>query len=173
MYILYFADRYSIWPLNNYDTAMLHFFICMGSMSCTCSPLCSAKQLKFNSQSASRSIDAKCSIVPCLLLLSYDEWVCLWVWCRRLELKSLKGRKYLDALCVYFWATTPVLISILTFATYVAMGHTLTAAKVSSHRAVAVGYIHGTACVVLYICAWEDCVFVRFYSFIMLAAYVN
>lgn len=50
---------------------------------------------------------------------------------RDAELKSLKGRKYLDALCVYFWATTPVLISIITFATYVAMGNKLTAAKVS------------------------------------------
>lgn len=40
------------------------------------------------------------------------------------------GRKYLDALCVYFWATTPVLISILTFTTYVGLGHHLTAAKV-------------------------------------------
>ena len=47
------------------------------------------------------------------------------------ELQSLKGRKYLDALCVYFWATTPVLISILTFTTYALLGHQLTAAKVS------------------------------------------
>ncbi|RZC35044.1 multidrug resistance-associated protein 7 [Asbolus verrucosus] len=46
------------------------------------------------------------------------------------ELKYLKGRKYLDALCVYFWATTPVLISILTFGTYVLMGNKLTAATV-------------------------------------------
>jgi ATP-binding cassette subfamily C (CFTR/MRP) protein 10 len=46
------------------------------------------------------------------------------------ELKYLKGRKYLDALCVYFWATTPVLISILTFSTYVLMGNKLTAATV-------------------------------------------
>ncbi|KAF4523999.1 hypothetical protein B566_EDAN013841 [Ephemera danica] len=46
------------------------------------------------------------------------------------ELKYLKGRKYLDALCVYFWATTPVLISILTFTTYALMGNELTAAKV-------------------------------------------
>ena len=38
--------------------------------------------------------------------------------------------KYLDALCVYFWATTPVLISIMTFFTYVLLGNTLTAAKV-------------------------------------------
>ncbi|EDV28182.1 uncharacterized protein TRIADDRAFT_21627 [Trichoplax adhaerens] len=49
---------------------------------------------------------------------------------RNAELKSLKGRKYLDALCVYFWATTPVIISILTFATYAALGNRLTAAKV-------------------------------------------
>ncbi|XP_005104371.1 multidrug resistance-associated protein 7 isoform X2 [Aplysia californica] len=49
---------------------------------------------------------------------------------RQQELKCLRGRKYLDALCVYFWGTTPVLISILTFGTYVLMGHTLTAAKV-------------------------------------------
>ncbi len=49
---------------------------------------------------------------------------------RDAELASLRGRKYLDALCVYFWATTPVLISVLTFATYALLGHQLTAAKV-------------------------------------------
>ncbi len=53
---------------------------------------------------------------------------------REAELKSLKGRKYLDAMCVYFWATTPVLISILTFTTYALMGHQLTAAKVRIHH---------------------------------------
>lgn len=46
------------------------------------------------------------------------------------ELKYLKGRKYLDALCVYFWATTPVIISLLTFGTYIWMGNELTAATV-------------------------------------------
>lgn len=49
---------------------------------------------------------------------------------RKAELKNLKGRKYLDAMCVYFWATTPVLISILTFTTYALMGNKLTAPKV-------------------------------------------
>ena len=49
---------------------------------------------------------------------------------RKDELKYLKGRKYLDAICVYLWATTPVLISVLTFATYVLLGNDLTAAKV-------------------------------------------
>ena len=49
---------------------------------------------------------------------------------RAAELKSLKGRKYLDAWCVYFWATTPAIISILTFTTYALLGNKLTAAKV-------------------------------------------
>ncbi|CAG9820276.1 unnamed protein product [Phaedon cochleariae] len=52
------------------------------------------------------------------------------------ELKYLRGRKYLDALCVYFWATTPVIISILTFATYVLMGNKLTAATVFTSMAL-------------------------------------
>lgn len=56
------------------------------------------------------------------------------------------GRKYLDALCVYFWATTPVLISILTFTTYVALGHHLTAAKVC----VAMGYGMHSICVLMF-----------------------
>ena len=49
---------------------------------------------------------------------------------RNAEICSLAGRKYLDALCVYFWATTPVLISILTFGTYALLGNEVTAAKV-------------------------------------------
>lgn len=51
---------------------------------------------------------------------------------REEEVGFLRQRKYLDALCVFFWATTPVLVSVLTFVTYVLMGHQLTAAKVSS-----------------------------------------
>ncbi|KAF8770810.1 Multidrug resistance-associated protein 7 like [Argiope bruennichi] len=46
------------------------------------------------------------------------------------EVKFLKKRKYLDALCVYFWATTPVLISFLTFTIFASLGYGLTAAKV-------------------------------------------
>lgn len=42
----------------------------------------------------------------------------------------MKGRKYLDAMCVYFWATTPVLVSLLSFGTYILLGNQLTAAKV-------------------------------------------
>uniref|UniRef100_A0A667ZN88 ATP-binding cassette, sub-family C (CFTR/MRP), member 10 n=1 Tax=Myripristis murdjan TaxID=586833 RepID=A0A667ZN88_9TELE len=50
--------------------------------------------------------------------------------CRRQELSRLKAIKYLDAVCVYTWAALPVVISILTFVTYVLLGHELTAAKV-------------------------------------------
>ena len=49
---------------------------------------------------------------------------------RQQELKFLKWRKYLDALCVYLWATTPVLISISSFTTFVLLGNELTASKV-------------------------------------------
>ncbi|KAJ8384161.1 hypothetical protein AAFF_G00208630 [Aldrovandia affinis] len=50
--------------------------------------------------------------------------------CRKQELRHLKTIKYLDAVCVYTWAALPVVISILTFITYVLLGHELTAAKV-------------------------------------------
>jgi len=49
---------------------------------------------------------------------------------RTQELKYLKGRKYADAVCVYLWATAPVLMSVLTFVTFVLLGNSLTAAKV-------------------------------------------
>lgn len=44
------------------------------------------------------------------------------------EVGYLSRRKYLDALCVYFWATTPVLMCLLTFGISVLLGSTLTAA---------------------------------------------
>ncbi|XP_076649544.1 ATP-binding cassette sub-family C member 10 isoform X2 [Halictus rubicundus] len=55
---------------------------------------------------------------------------------RESEVKYLSERKYLDALCVYFWATTPVLISILTFTTYVLLGNKLDAKTVFTSMAL-------------------------------------
>lgn len=49
---------------------------------------------------------------------------------RNEELRNLKGIKYFDAGCVYLWATTPVLISLLTFSIYSSLGYELSAAKV-------------------------------------------
>lgn len=55
---------------------------------------------------------------------------------RKQELHHLKLLKYLDAVCVYTWAALPVVISILTFITYVLLGNSLTAAKVFSTLAL-------------------------------------
>uniref|UniRef100_A0A1A9WKS6 ABC-type xenobiotic transporter n=1 Tax=Glossina brevipalpis TaxID=37001 RepID=A0A1A9WKS6_9MUSC len=46
---------------------------------------------------------------------------------RKKEIKFLAKRKYLDALCVYFWATTPVLMCFFTFGVSVWMGNPLIA----------------------------------------------
>ncbi|XP_046809062.1 ATP-binding cassette sub-family C member 10 [Lucilia cuprina] len=46
---------------------------------------------------------------------------------RQDEMKFLAKRKYLDAWCVYFWATTPVLMCFLTFGVSVWMGNPLVA----------------------------------------------
>ncbi|CAJ1852919.1 unnamed protein product [Sphenostylis stenocarpa] len=55
---------------------------------------------------------------------------------RTLEVKHLATRKYLDAWCVFFWATTPTLFSLFTFGLFVLMGHQLDAAMaiISSKR---------------------------------------
>ncbi|KAF6172831.1 hypothetical protein GIB67_034683 [Kingdonia uniflora] len=49
---------------------------------------------------------------------------------RSLEVKYLSTRKYLDAWCVFFWATTPTLFSLSTFGLFTVMGHSLNAATV-------------------------------------------
>lgn len=47
---------------------------------------------------------------------------------RAREMISLSKQKYLDALCVYFWATTPIIINLLTFGTLTLLGKPMTAA---------------------------------------------
>lgn len=47
---------------------------------------------------------------------------------RKLEMTALSKQKYLDALCVFFWAITPTIIKLLTFATSTVVGQPLTAA---------------------------------------------
>ncbi|XP_027340067.1 ABC transporter C family member 13 isoform X3 [Abrus precatorius] len=49
---------------------------------------------------------------------------------RSLEVKHLATRKYLDAWCVFFWATTPTLFSLFTFGLFALMGNQLDAAMV-------------------------------------------
>ncbi|CAG4948573.1 unnamed protein product [Colias eurytheme] len=46
------------------------------------------------------------------------------------ELRYLRGRKYLDAICVVLWATTPVLVAALTLGTHALRGQPLDAPTV-------------------------------------------
>ncbi|GBG77942.1 hypothetical protein CBR_g25873 [Chara braunii] len=70
---------------------------------------------------------------------------------RECELRSLTTCKYLDAFCVYFWACTPILFSLLTFGLYVFLGHPLDAATVFTSLAlfnVLVGPLNMFPCVI-------------------------
>ena len=55
---------------------------------------------------------------------------------RRGEMQALAVRKYLDALCVYFWAATSLLFSLCTFGLFVLLGHKLTAEVVFTSLAL-------------------------------------
>ncbi|XP_015570863.2 ABC transporter C family member 13 isoform X5 [Ricinus communis] len=62
---------------------------------------------------------------------------------RSTEVKHLATRKYLDAWCVFFWATTPTLFSLFTFGLFTLMGHQLEAATVGSGKSSLLGAILG------------------------------
>lgn len=54
---------------------------------------------------------------------------------RSKELKYLRLRKYLDAICVYLWASAPILITIAILITYtLILKEELTAAKVYKYK---------------------------------------
>lgn len=55
---------------------------------------------------------------------------------RQGELAALAVCKYLDAFCVYFWAATSLLTSILTFSLFVLLGHALSAQLVFTSLAL-------------------------------------
>lgn len=48
---------------------------------------------------------------------------------RQKELKALSKQKYLDALCVFFWAITPTVVKLITFATSALLGRSITAGE--------------------------------------------
>ncbi len=55
---------------------------------------------------------------------------------RQKELKALAVRKYMDAFCVYFWATTSLLFTLLTFGLFTLLGHDLTPSAVFTSLAL-------------------------------------
>ena len=60
----------------------------------------------------------------------WSEKIASWIAVPREQyMGCLKWLKFLDAFCVFFWATTPVFVSLATFALYVWIGGTLTAGK--------------------------------------------
>ncbi|XP_010488818.1 PREDICTED: ABC transporter C family member 13-like [Camelina sativa] len=66
-----------------------------------------------------------------LKMYGWDNWFANWLKeTRATEVTHLATRKYLDAWCVFFWATTPTLFSLSTFGLYALMGHQLDAATV-------------------------------------------
>ncbi|CAH2078696.1 unnamed protein product [Thlaspi arvense] len=66
-----------------------------------------------------------------LKMYAWDNWFADWLKeTRATEVTHLATRKYLDAWCVFFWATTPTLFSLCTFGLFALMGHQLDAATV-------------------------------------------
>ncbi|KAK1557413.1 hypothetical protein Q3G72_024236 [Acer saccharum] len=66
-----------------------------------------------------------------LKMYSWEQIFSSWLMeTRSSEVKHLSTRKYLDAWCVFFWATTPTLFSFSTFGLFALMGHQLDAAMV-------------------------------------------
>jgi hypothetical protein len=59
---------------------------------------------------------------PCIIHCYLHPQVCSY---RSAELSALALRKYLDALCVYFWAATQLLLSGTTFGLMVLLGQPL------------------------------------------------
>ncbi|KAG7036545.1 ABC transporter C family member 13 [Cucurbita argyrosperma subsp. argyrosperma] len=59
--------------------------------------------------------------------LLFSDWL---MKTRSLEVSYLSTRKYLDAWCVFFWATTPTLFSLFTFGLFSLLGYKLDAATV-------------------------------------------
>jgi ATP-binding cassette subfamily C (CFTR/MRP) protein 10 len=49
---------------------------------------------------------------------------------RRSELSALARRKYLDAICVFLWAVTPLLVPFCTFYAIIITGQKLSAASI-------------------------------------------
>ncbi|KAH9715829.1 multidrug resistance-associated protein 11 [Citrus sinensis] len=64
--------------------------------------------------------------VRTLKMYGWEQIFSSWL----METRSSETRKYLDAWCVFFWATTPTLFSLFTFGLFALMGHQLDAAMV-------------------------------------------
>ncbi|ETV85322.1 hypothetical protein, variant 1 [Aphanomyces astaci] len=85
--------------------------------------------LQFRDDRVELSSEAIKSIRVLKLLGWMDYFVGKMAASRQLEMGQLGARKYLDALCVVFWASTPVVVQSAVFVAVIYSGHDLTAAN--------------------------------------------
>ncbi|GAB5031367.1 multidrug resistance-associated protein 7 [Nannochloropsis oceanica] len=90
----------------------------------------SQRQMKYK-DSRVQACDEMLHGIRTLKLLAWEDHLArLLGRLRGKELQYLARRKYLDAWCVYFWAATPVVTSLVTFVAVVQLEHTITPAAV-------------------------------------------
>lgn len=85
--------------------------------------------LQFRDERVSLTAECLKAIKTIKLLAWVDTYVEKMDVYRQQEMGRLTVRKYLDALCVFFWASTPVIVQTSVFATVIYTGHDITAAN--------------------------------------------
>lgn len=85
--------------------------------------------LQFRDQRVSAAAECLKSIRTMKLLAWVSVYLDKMAGFRQQEMGRLAVRKYLDALCVFFWASTPVIVQTSVFATVIFLGHDITAAN--------------------------------------------
>ncbi|PON77820.1 ATP-binding cassette containing protein [Parasponia andersonii] len=90
----------------------------------------SEKMMKQKDERIRRTVELL-TYIRTLKMYSWELLFSNWLMeTRYSEVMHLSTRKYLDAWCVFFWATTPTLFSLFTFGLFTLMGHQLDAAMV-------------------------------------------
>lgn len=87
------------------------------------------QMLQFRDERVNLTAECLKSIKTLKLLAWIDCFMLKMDLYRQLEMGRLTVRKYLDALCVFFWASTPAIVQSSVFATVIFTGHDITAAN--------------------------------------------
>lgn len=87
------------------------------------------QMLQFRDERVNLTAECLKSVKTLKLLAWIDCFMLKMDLYRQLEMGRLTVRKYLDALCVFFWASTPAIVQSSVFATVIFTGHDITAAN--------------------------------------------
>lgn len=104
-----------LFPINNYIVSRMNHYI--------------GKTLEKKDERVAMCTEAIGSIKSIKLLAWEEVFIGKIMDIRRQEMQYLSKEKYFDALVVYFFSTTKVVMSLLTFGTFVLTGHQMTAAS--------------------------------------------